>query len=73
MILKYEVPKTERKIYNNKRIIYCKIKQTLKLVEGMNAYNTEMINLNNRTNIFLNVNLKKLNLIDKIRILKYNN
>lgn len=72
MILKYIVPKKERKFYKNKKIVYCKILQEINMSNGMILYNTEMLNLGKRTNIFLNVYLKKLNLFDRIKLIKYN-
>lgn len=70
MILKYKVPKEHRKkIYDNKRIIYCKVLEDKKLEHtDLIVYRVEMINYHNFTNIFSIKELKQLNIFDKIRL-----
>ena len=73
MILKYKVPKAERFRFDNKKTIYCKIEQMQKLytLNEICIYKVKMLNLDNASNIFVNTDLKKLNLIDKIKVKKY--
>ena len=73
MILKYKVPKEERFRFNNKKVIYCKIMQMQKIytLNGICICKVKMLNLDNASNIFVSTDLKKLNLIDKIKVRKY--
>lgn len=70
MILKYKVPKEYRKkVYDNKKIIYCEIEQSLKLKDcEQEVYKIKMLNYNNFSNIFSKNELQKLNILDKIKI-----
>lgn len=67
MILKYKVPEQYKKIFNNKKVIYCKI---ISEVENLKPkiYKVKMINFMNLSNIFNEKHLKKLNIIDKIKV-----
>jgi len=68
MLYKYIVPEDYKKIYNNKKVIYC---ETVKQVENLEPkiYMVKMINFMNLSNIFNEKHLKKLNLLDRIKIL----
>ena len=73
MILKYKVPKAERKIYRNKKVLYCEILQTIKLntVESKDrfCYLVKILNFNVTaifTAIFTSDDLKKLNFFERI-------
>ena len=72
MILKYKVPKEIKKVYDNKKIVYCEILQTIKL-KGCDeeVYKVKMINYNNFSNIFSKNELQKLNVLDKIILRRY--
>lgn len=67
MILKYKVPPQYYTMFNDQNIIYCKV---LNKTEALNkkVYLVRMINHNNLTNVFAEKELKKLNLIDKIKL-----
>lgn len=68
MILKYKVPKHERKWFK-KRVIYCKILQTEELKDTYKkAHLIRMLNFHNNTSIFLNTDLEELNIIDKLKL-----
>lgn len=69
MILKYKVPKAERKIYRNKKVLYCEILQTIKLntIEPKNkfCYLVKILNYKvNVTAIFTSDDLKKINFFE---------
>ena len=72
MILKYKVPKEERFRFDNKKVLYCKVCQ----IQEIKSYSSpvyailrvKMINFHNMSNIFTNDDLKKLNLLDYIKI-----
>lgn len=68
MILKYKVPPQYYTMFNNKNVIYCEV---LNKTEALNqkVYLVKMINHNNLTNVFAEKELKKLNLIDKIKLI----
>ena len=68
MILKYRVPKYYLKSYDNKKVIYCKIVKTTETI-NKKVYLAKMINLYNVSNIFVEDELKELNLLDKIKLL----
>lgn len=69
MILKYKVPKAERKMYRNKKVLYCEILQTIKLntVKSKDrfCYLVKILNFN-VTAIFTSDDLKKLNFFERI-------
>ena len=67
MIYKYKVPKHYRHIYNNKKILYCEVKQELDKIKPK-IYLVKMINFMNVSNIFNEKQLKRLNLLDKIKV-----
>ena len=71
MILKYKVPPQYYTMFNNKNVIYCKV---LNKTEALNqkVYLVRMLNHNNLTNVFAENELKKLNLLDRIRLLFIN-
>lgn len=71
MVLKYNVPSRFRNIYNNQKTIYCEIQQSeeLKADDYLVMYKVKMLNCNGFSNIFLNRDLKKLNIIDKIKLI----
>ena len=69
MIFKYKVPKKERFRYGNKKIIYCEVEQEQKMVIcNKICYKVRMLNYKNLSNIFLNSDLKNLNILDKIKL-----
>lgn len=68
MILKYKVPKHYLKNYENKKYIYCEIKQTTEAV-NKKVYLVKMLNFYNIANVFGDYELEKLNLLDKIKLL----
>ena len=69
MIMKYKVPKELRSKMNNKKTIYCKIKkvQELKMSERK-IYLVNMINYGFLSNMFMDYELEKLNILDNIKI-----
>lgn len=69
MIMKYKVPKELRNKMNNKKTIYCKIKkvQELKMSERK-IYLANMINYGFLSNMFMDYELEKLNMLDNIKI-----
>ena len=68
MIVKYKPDKAYRHIYNNKKVIYCKIIQATK-VANTRCYKVKMLNHHNMTNLLMESELEKLNLLDKIKLL----
>lgn len=68
MILKYKVPPQYYTMFNNKNVIYCKILNKTEAL-SQKVYLVRMINHNNLTNVFAEKELKKLNLIDKIKLI----
>lgn len=68
MILKYKVPPQYYTMFNNKNIIYCEV---LNKTEALNqkVYLVRMLNFRNISNVFAEKELKKLNLIDKIKLI----
>lgn len=68
MILKYKVPPQYYTMFNNKNIIYCKVLSTTKAL-NKKVYLVRMINYNDLTNVFVEKELKKLNLIDIIKLI----
>ena len=66
MILKYKVPLPYRDMFKNKKIIYCEI-----LEKAEKVYLVKMLNGDNLKNVFADNELKRLNLFDRIKILKY--
>lgn len=69
MILKYKVPKNTRFRYKNKKIIYCIIKDEIFIsMSKKKVYLVSMLNHGNKTSIFLDNELEKLNLFDKLKI-----
>lgn len=70
MILKYKVPKEfKKRLYENKRIIYCEIINEQKIDStDLKVYKVKMVNYKNFTNIFGSYELKQLNIFDKIRL-----
>ena len=70
MILKYKVPENLRKKYGNKKIIYCKIEQEQKMKTcNRICYKAKMLNYKNLSNIFLNNDLEKLNILDRLKLI----
>lgn len=67
MILKYKVPPQYYTMSNDQNIIYCKVLSTTKAL-NKKVYLVRMLNHNNLTNVFAEKELKKLNLIDKIKL-----
>jgi hypothetical protein len=67
--MKYKVPKELRSKMNNKKTIYCKIKkvQELKMSERK-IYLVNMINYGFLSNMFMDYELEKLNMLDNIKI-----
>ena len=68
MILKYKVPPQYYTMFNDQNIIYCKVLSTTKAL-NKKVYLVRMLNHNNLTNVFAEKELKKLNLIDKIKLI----
>ena len=64
MIVKYKVPKTEKKMYRNKKVLYCKILRSMPLTNKKICYLVKIINLNSSTGIFTSDDLKKLNFFE---------
>lgn len=69
MVLKYKVPPPYYEMFENKKAIYCKVISITEAV-GKKVYLVKMINLRNITNVFADNELTKLNIIDKIKLLK---
>lgn len=69
MILKYKVPPPYLEMFNNKHTIYCKIISTTKAL-NKKVYLVKMINYMNLTNVFAECELQRLNLIDRIKLIK---
>lgn len=69
MILKYKVPPQYYTMFNNKNIIYCEVLSTTKAL-NKKVYLVRMINHNNLTNVFAENELKRLNIIDRIELIK---
>lgn len=69
MILKYKVPPQYYTMFNNKNVIYCEV---LNKTEALNqkVYLVRMLNHNNLTNVFAENELKRLNIIDRIELIK---
>jgi len=67
MILKYKVPPQYYTMFNSQNIIYCKVLSTTKAL-NKKVYLVRMLNHYNLTNVFAEKELKKLNLIDKIKL-----
>lgn len=65
MILKYIVPIKYSKIYDNKKVVYCKILRKSE-VSDRKVYLVDMLNVG-RSNVFADDELQKLNLWDKIK------
>lgn len=68
MILKYKPDKIYRHIYGNKKIIYCRVIET-RVISNLKCYKVIMINYHNMSNILMETELEKLNIIDKIKLL----
>ena len=68
MILKYKVPKQYLPMFQDKKVIYCKV---LKKIDADNkkVYLVRMLNHRKRTNVFADDELIKINLIDRIKLL----
>lgn len=67
MIYKYIVPQHYKKIFENKKIIYCEITQTLENIKPK-VHLVKMINFMNLSNTFSEKDLIKLNIFDKIKV-----
>ena len=68
-IYKYKVPEIETRLYGNKKILYCKIKNSFNLYKNSKKEKiclVEILNLNNRLGIFSSKALKKINFFEKI-------
>ena len=61
MILKYKVPKAERKMYRNKKVLYCQISRSIPLVNKKICYLVRIINIDNVTAIFTKIVLRRKN------------
>lgn len=71
MILKYKVPENQRFRYNNKEIIYCEVKRQLDLkMCKKKIYLVTMLNNERLTSIFSSKELKRLNILDRIKLWK---
>lgn len=70
MILKYKVPKPYGNVFEGKKVIYCKVQKSI-VVDNKKVYLVKMINFKNMSNVFAANELKKLNIIDRIKVLKY--
>lgn len=68
MILKYKPDKTYRRVYEGKKTIYCKVLE-VKDISNLKCYKVKMINYHNMSNILIETELEKLNIIDKIKLL----
>ena len=70
MIYKYIVPKHERKRYVGKKVIYCEVIDKILLANEYKdyVYKVKILNNNNRISVFNSNEVKKLNVIDKIKV-----
>ena len=66
MLLKYKVPYNYKRIYDYKKVIYCRVLKQVK-TDNDTLYLVRMINHKNRSNVFSSKELKKLNLFDYIK------
>lgn len=71
MIYKYEVPRKEKKKYNNKEVVYCKVLDATNMGNAIVLLKVEKLNLKKERDYFLNTELKKLNLLDRLKVLLY--
>ena len=71
MIYKYEVPRKEKKKYNNKEVVYCKVLEGISMGNGIVLLKVKKLNLQKERDYFLNTELKKLNLLDRLKVLLY--
>lgn len=68
MILKYKPDKIYRHVYEDKKTIYCKVLE-VKDISNLKCYKVKMINHHNMSNILIETELEKLNIIDRIKLL----
>lgn len=68
MILKYKVPKPYGNVFEGKKVIYCKVQKSI-VADNKKVYLVRIINFRNMSNVFAENELKRLNLIDRIRLL----
>ena len=71
MIYKYEVPRKEKKKYKGKSILYCKVEDAINMGNGIVLLRVKNLNLEKESDYFLNTELKKLNLLDRLKVLLY--
>lgn len=69
MILKYKVPKPYGNVFEGKKVIYCKVQKSI-VAGNKKVYLVRMINFRNMSNVFAENELKKLNIIDRIKLIK---
>lgn len=67
MLYKYIVLKDYKKMYNNKKIIYCEVINTIEDIQPK-VHLVKMVNFRNASNIFSEKDLQELNILDKIKI-----
>lgn len=68
MIMKYKPDIPYRHIYGDKKTIYCKVLE-VKDISNLKCYKVKMINHHNMSNILIETELEKLNILDKIKLL----
>ena len=70
MIVKYKVPEDEKKRYDNKKILYCKVLQEQPMFySDLICYLVKILNIKDRSALFLSKEMQKLNLLDRIKLL----
>lgn len=67
MLYKYIVPEHYKKMFDNKKIIYCEVINTVEDIQPK-VYLVKMINFMNASNIFSEKDLQELNILDKVKI-----
>lgn len=67
MLYKYIVPEHYKKMFSNKKIIYCEVINTVEDIQPK-VHLVKMINFMNASNIFSEKDLQKLNILDKVKI-----
>lgn len=69
MILKYKVPKPYGNVFEDKKVIYCKVQKSI-VADNKKVYLVRMINFRNMSNVFAENELQRLNIIDRIKLIK---
>ena len=69
MILKYKVPKQYLPMFQDKKVIYCKVLKKID-TDNKKVYLVRMLNHRKRTNVFAENELQRLNIIDRIKLIK---